>query len=127
MFQQLFNDIKKIQSNEFGSLQSLFEDSEVDRDFNSQSESSFGNVRVHFLTLSYTLGSMRCDPQASLLAYTFASLGLDCEPKAKVATSIMGLPCFGSIHDWGTQKKNNQLKDFFLGLFFTNNISMKQT
>jgi hypothetical protein len=43
-------------------------------------------VKVHSLTLSYTLGSLRCDSWASLLAYTFVSPYLGCEPKAKVTT-----------------------------------------
>jgi hypothetical protein len=33
----------------------------------------------------YTLGSMKCDRRASLLARTLASPWLGCEPKAKVA------------------------------------------
>jgi len=36
-------------------------------------------------TLSYTLGNMKCDSQASLLAQIFISLRLSREPKAKVA------------------------------------------
>jgi len=51
-----------------------------------QTESSFGNVEVHSFTLSYTLESMRCDSQASLLAHTFASPCFGCELKAKVVT-----------------------------------------
>jgi len=44
---------------------------------------------VHSLTLSYILGSMKCDFQAFFLAHTFANLCLDCEPKARVATTTM--------------------------------------
>jgi len=38
-------------------------------------------------TLSYILGNMKCDSRVSLLAYTFASPCLGCEPKARVATN----------------------------------------
>ncbi len=41
---------------------------------------------VHSLTLSYILGSMKCDSRASLLAHTFASPCLNHEPKARVTT-----------------------------------------
>jgi len=51
-----------------------FENSKIHWDFNSQSESSLKNVRVHSLTLFHTPKSMKCDSQASLLARTFASL-----------------------------------------------------
>jgi hypothetical protein len=37
-----------------------------------QSGNSLGSVKVHSLTFSYTLGSVRCDSQASLLAHTQA-------------------------------------------------------
>jgi hypothetical protein len=63
-----------------------FENLGVHRDSNSQSGSSLGSVRVHSLTLSYTLGSMKCDSRASLFARTFTSPCLGCEPKVKVAT-----------------------------------------
>jgi hypothetical protein len=42
---------------------------------------------VHSFTLSYTLGSMKCNSRASLLARTFASHCLGREPKARVATT----------------------------------------
>ncbi len=42
---------------------------------------------VHSLTLSYTLGSMRCDSQASFLARTLVNPYLGREPKARVATT----------------------------------------
>ncbi len=48
--------------------------------------SSLGSVRVHSLTLSYTLRSMRCDSRASLLARTLASPCLSHKPKARVTT-----------------------------------------
>jgi len=48
-------------------------------------------VGVHFLALSYTLRSMKCEFQASLLARTFASPYLGCKPKVKVATMWDGL------------------------------------
>jgi hypothetical protein len=44
-------------------LQSPFEDLGVHREFNSQNGSSFGSVRVHSLTLSYTFGSMDVTPR----------------------------------------------------------------
>jgi hypothetical protein len=43
----------------------------------------WGFIPSHF---SYTPGSMKCDSQASFLAYTFASPCLGREPKAKVMT-----------------------------------------
>jgi hypothetical protein len=49
-----------------------------------QAHSHLG-VCVHSFTLSYTLESMKCDSQTSLLTHTFASLYFDHEPKAKVA------------------------------------------
>jgi hypothetical protein len=64
----------------------LFENLEVYRDSNSQSENSLENVRVHSLTHSYIPESMKCDSQASLLAHTLANPCLGHEPKAKVAT-----------------------------------------
>jgi hypothetical protein len=51
-----------------------------------QSGSSFGNVKVHSLTLSYIPGNMKCDSRASLFALTFANPCIGREPKAKVAT-----------------------------------------
>jgi len=62
----------------------LYESSRVHPNSNSQSGSSLGSVRVHSLILSYTLGSMRCDSQASFLARTLASPYLGREPKARV-------------------------------------------
>jgi len=56
------------------------------RDSNSQSGSSLGSVGVHSLTLSYTPESMKCNSWASLLACTFTSPYLNCEPKAKIMT-----------------------------------------
>jgi hypothetical protein len=44
-------------------------------------------VRVHFLTLSYTPGSMRCDSWASLLACTLVSPCISHEPKVRVMTT----------------------------------------
>jgi len=71
---------------EFWPLQSLLEDSGVHQNSNSQSGSSMGSVKVHSLTLSYILGSMRCDSQASLLACNLANPHLGRKPKAKVVT-----------------------------------------
>ncbi len=59
---------------------------ELHRDSNSQSGSPFGNVWVQSFTLSYILGSVKCDSRASFLARTFASPWLGCEPKAKITT-----------------------------------------
>ncbi len=76
------------QSNEFWPLNLLFENSEVRKDSNSQSGSLFGSVWVLSLTFSYTLGSMKCDSWASILARIFASLCFGCKPKAKVMISL---------------------------------------
>jgi hypothetical protein len=43
-------------------------------------------VGVHSFTLSYTLGNMKCDSQASFLDCTFASPYFGHEPKARVVT-----------------------------------------
>ncbi len=75
--------------NEFWPLQLPSEDLGIHRDSNSQSGSSFGSARVHFLTHSYTHGSMKCDSWASVLVRTFASPCFGHECKAKVATHAM--------------------------------------
>jgi hypothetical protein len=62
------------------------ENLEVQQNFNSQSESSFGNVWVHSLTLSYSPRRMKCDSWASFLAHTFTSPCLGCELKVRVMT-----------------------------------------
>jgi hypothetical protein len=67
-------------------LQSPSKNSGLHWDSNFQSGSSFGSVGVHSVTFSYTLGSMKCDFQASLFAHTFASPCLGHKPKVKVAT-----------------------------------------
>jgi len=67
----------------------LSKDSRVHWKSNSQSGSSFGNARVHSFTLSYIPGSMRCDSQASLLAYTIVSPCFGREPKVRVTTSYV--------------------------------------
>jgi hypothetical protein len=59
----------------------------VHQNFNSQNGNSLESVMVHSLTLSYTLGSMRCDSQASFLARTLVNPYLGREPKARVATT----------------------------------------
>ncbi len=69
-------------------LESLSKNSKIHWDSNSQNGSSFGNVKVHPLTLSFTLRSMRCDSRASPLAHTLASPYLCYEPKAKVTTIL---------------------------------------
>jgi len=77
------------QSNEFRPLKFPSESSGVHWESNSQSGSSRGSVKVHFLTLSYIPRNMKCDSWASLLAQTFASPFLGCKPKARVATRIV--------------------------------------
>ncbi len=52
----------------------------------SQNGSLLESVGVHYLTLSCTPRSMKCDSQASFLARTFVSPCLGREPKAKIAT-----------------------------------------
>jgi hypothetical protein len=66
----------------FDPLQFPFEDLGVHRDSNSQSGSPLANVGVQSLTLSYTLGSMKCDSRASLLARIFTSPCFDRDLKA---------------------------------------------
>ncbi len=75
-----------LQFNEFLPLQLPSKGLGVHRDSNSQSERPFGSVWVHSLTLSYTLGGMKCDSWVSLLAHTFASPCGSHKPKARVAT-----------------------------------------
>jgi hypothetical protein len=70
-------------------MQSPSKNLKVHRDSNSQSKNSLGNVKVHSLTLSYTLGSIKFDSWASLLAHTFVSHCLGLAPKAKVATTYL--------------------------------------
>jgi hypothetical protein len=43
-----------------------------------------------FFHTFYILGNMKCDSWASLLAHTFTSPCLGCEPKTKVATLALG-------------------------------------
>ncbi len=45
-------------------------------------------MRVHFLTLSYTPGSIRCASRVSLLSRLLVSLCLGREPKVRVATHL---------------------------------------
>jgi hypothetical protein len=47
---------------------------------------SLGNAGVHSLTLSCTLGGMKCDSQAHFWQCTFANPCLDREPKARITT-----------------------------------------
>ncbi len=58
-YKELFNKMG------FDPCNFLFENLRVHQDSNPQSGSSLGSVKVHSLTLSYTLGSMKCDSQAS--------------------------------------------------------------
>jgi len=87
-FQKLFGDIRNYFINEFGPLKLLFEYLRVHQDSNSQNGSSFGNVEVHSLTLSYIPESMRCDCWASFLAHTFASPCFGRKPKVRVVTIL---------------------------------------
>ncbi len=77
---------RTFQSNGFWPLQSIFEDSRIHWDSNSQSGSSFGNVEVHSFRFSHILGSMKCDSQVSFLVHTFASHCLGRKPKTRVVT-----------------------------------------
>jgi hypothetical protein len=86
MFKELSNDINTPQVDEFCPLQLPSKDLGIHWNSNFQSGSSFGSVRVHSVTVSYTLGSMRCDSRAFLLACTLVSLCLGREPKATIAT-----------------------------------------
>jgi hypothetical protein len=95
-------------SNWFWSLQSLFENLKVHEDSNSQSGSSLGSVEVHFLTLSHTFRSMKCDSQPSHLARSYPSPCLGREPKAKVATSHVIITVVKhSIFECKTKQMNN--------------------
>jgi hypothetical protein len=78
--------LKTHQSIEFWSLQLLYENLRVHWDSNSQGGSSLESVKVHSLTLSYTLGNMWRDSRASLLTCNLASPYLGREPKARVVT-----------------------------------------
>ncbi len=82
-----FQWYKFFQSNGFWPLKLLSENLGIHRDSNSESGSSFGSVRAHSFTLSYTPRSMKCDSRASYLACTFPSPCLGRKPKAKVVTS----------------------------------------
>jgi hypothetical protein len=65
-------------------------------DSNSHNGSSLGSVRVHSVTLFCTLGNMRYDFRASLLACNLANPCLGHEPKARVATrgvNILSTSC----------------------------------
>jgi len=92
------------QSNEFRPLKSPSESSEVHRESNSQSGNSCVSVRVHFLTLSYTPGNMKCDSRVSFLTRTFASPFFGCKPKTRVATWTVTILWWindsGTCHDW---------------------------
>jgi len=97
----------------------LSKDLGVHQDSNSHSGSSFGSVRVHSLTLSYTLGNMRCDSWVSFLARTFASPCLGRKPKARVATNQCGnMQNEEGIYHSGSHKGNTTeskpTKDIFI-------------
>ncbi len=69
------------QSNEFWPLHLPFKDSGVHWDFNSQSGSSFGSVRVHSLTLSCTLRSMKYDSRVHSWPAPSQALALVVSPR----------------------------------------------
>ncbi len=79
---------KTLQFDGFWPLQLFPENSRIHQDSNSQSGNSLRSVRVHSLTLSCTLRSMKRDSQASLLACAFASPCLGHKPKVKVTTNM---------------------------------------
>ncbi len=82
-----------------------------------------GVWRFISFTLSYTLGSMRCDSRASLLAFTLASVYLGHEPKARVATrshSHWTAMAFKRLGTCGTLNVNNP---FFNSLWIANTIA----
>jgi hypothetical protein len=56
-----------------------------------------GSVRVHSLTLSYTPGRMWCDSRASSWPAPLQPLSLGREPKARVATFVVGFGWFRHI------------------------------
>ncbi len=60
------------------------EDSKIDEDSISQSGSSFGSVRVHSLTLSYLLGSMKCDSWLHSWATLLLALALVVSPRVAI-------------------------------------------
>jgi len=93
------------QSNGFWPLQSLSEDLGVHRDFNFQSGSSFGSVRVHSLTLSCTPESMKCDSRVSYLARTFASLALVTISRLGLWQNMGGLQLFKKVFNIKTMLK----------------------
>jgi hypothetical protein len=64
-----------------------FENLGVHLKSNFQNGNSFGNVKIHSFTLSYTPRSMKCDSWVSLLACTFASPYFGHEPNVRVATN----------------------------------------
>jgi len=75
---------------------------------NSQSGSSFGSVKVHSFTLSCTLGSMKCDSWASLLATPLQALALVMNPRLGLrhihymypyTYAILG-PCSNWVTTW---------------------------
>jgi hypothetical protein len=84
----------------FDPLKLFFQNSEIRRDSNSQSGSPLKSMWVHSFTFSYTLENIKCDSQASLSTFTFASLCFGREPKARVTT-------YSSTH----------LFNYFLSLF----------
>jgi hypothetical protein len=83
-------------------------------DSNSQDESSIGNVRVHSFTLFWTLGNMKCDSHASLLARTLASFCFGHEPKARVmtCTHIKSYTPMILKNDYMSCKDYNLMKSF---------------
>ncbi len=71
----------KFPSNEFQLLQLPSKDSGLHQDSNSQSGSSLGSVGVHFFTISYTSGSMKCDFWAHSWPVPWQALALVASPR----------------------------------------------
>jgi hypothetical protein len=75
---------KTLQSIEFWPLQLFSKHLRVHRNSNSQGGSSFGNVRVHSLALSFIHGLL-------FLARNLASPCLGCDPKTRFTTNHVPL------------------------------------
>jgi len=69
------------------------------------------------LTLSYTLGNMKCDSQTSLLAHIFISPCLSREPKAKVAIMCI-LYCKYVIVMWSISTRIKSTSTKLLIIFY---------
>jgi hypothetical protein len=86
MFQELFNDIRNSSIQWVLTLVIVFWKFESSSKLQLPKWEFTWSVEVHSRTLFHTLGSMKCDPRASLLACTFISPNFGREPKANVMT-----------------------------------------